>query len=323
MDIKELYYENTEFNNSKLILNITGEHAVYQILNSLRRACISYIPIYCYHPSKIKIFKNTSIYDNTELKLRFSNLPINNIKSSVKYLSDEYLNDKFNKHDDDDKEIEIYVKQKNNTIETIYVTTEDAIIKVNNELIKNETMYSKKNPILLVKLLPDNEIEFSAKSVLSNGNYNGIFNASNCYYKQKEETNEYEYIIESSGQMLEYEIIIKSCEILIEKFITIEKNFINDQYTKTNYGDKIMYEIYGENNTTFGPINYFLQNNENIKYSGLSNTSYLQKKIHLIIKVKNENENENINKYISESINDCIKTFNDIKKKVSLIFKKL
>jgi hypothetical protein len=323
MNIKQISYKNDELNGSKLVLNFKGEKVVYQIMNSLRQGCINLPAIYSFHPSKINIITNTTVYDNTETKLRISQLPITNINSDVTFLEDNYyknvnFSEDYELHPDDNDIIEMYIKKKNKTLEIMYVSTNDLIIKINNKLVDIEKMYSKKYPILLSKLRMDEEIECSMKSVLATGDLSSIFNASNCYWEQLAE-NEYIFSIESSGQKKESDIIINVCEIIIEKMKILKNNFKNEQYQIATFSkNKVIIEIYNEGYITFGPINYMLQSLKDIKRSGISRTSYLEKKIQLTVESYENNPLDNI--FIA--IDQCIDLFKDIQKQLTKVLKK-
>ena len=308
MNIKNVSYKNDEINGSLLVINFKGKHAVYQILNSIRQACINQVPIYAFDAKNINIIKNNTVFDNTETKLRMSQIPIYNLEL-----------DNYNNNDDDNEIIvEAYVKKKNNTLKLMYVDTNDIIIKINSTLINNTDMYSKDYPIVITKLRPNEELECSLKSALNNGDYNSIYNGSSCYWK-KHSDEEYDLKIEGNGQMKEYNLIIKVCEILIDKFELLYKNFSNEQYKVVTFGkNKVIIEIYNENYITFGPINYMLQNLEDVHKSGISPISYLEKKMQLSVETYNKNPLEDI----LIAINDCVKLYTDIKNDLIKILKK-
>ena len=94
MNIKELEYGEDKYDKTFLKLDISGERINYTVMNSLRQACIGYIPTYAFHHDKIKIIKKSnekkSIYDDTYMKCRLSQLPIRNINCGVQYLEQKY-----------------------------------------------------------------------------------------------------------------------------------------------------------------------------------------------------------------------------------------
>ena len=90
LNIKQVKYETDEYDSSCLTLDISGNGAHHSIINSLRKVCLDQIPIYALDRSKIKILRNSSVYDNTEMEVRFSQLPLKRIDSNVTFLPLKY-----------------------------------------------------------------------------------------------------------------------------------------------------------------------------------------------------------------------------------------
>ena len=67
------------FNDNELSIFISGKDNNYVIVNTLRRLCVSSIPIYAFHENDMIFDINTSIWNNDMLKDRFRNLPLFNI----------------------------------------------------------------------------------------------------------------------------------------------------------------------------------------------------------------------------------------------------
>ena len=202
INIKELEYTVDEFDSSFLKLELSGKDVDYQIINSIRKVCINQIPIYAYHPSKINILKNNSVFDNSYMKERLSQLPINKINHNIKFLATKYYKDinftdsKLIKHYDDINDIEIYVKAKNvGPGHILNVSTSDIKLTINNEVVDNSKFYSIEYPILLIQLREGEEFECSMKAVLAVGELDSIFNASNVYYEEVAD-NKFEFIDE-------------------------------------------------------------------------------------------------------------------------------
>ena len=90
IQIEQTEQQVDEYGSTKLNLLIHGKDVSYPLVNSIRHVCTNQIPIYAFHSSKINIFKNTSVYDNSYMKDRLNQLPINNINHDIKYLSSLY-----------------------------------------------------------------------------------------------------------------------------------------------------------------------------------------------------------------------------------------
>jgi hypothetical protein len=318
MNIKELEYGEDNYDKSILRLEFTDVH--YTIMNALRQACICNIPTFGFHPDKIVIIKKNdekkSIYDDTYMKCRLSQLPIRNVDSGLLYLEQRYYKDvdfnNYEKHPEDTMEIEYFVNVKNNKNQMILnVTTDDIIIKINDIVIKN----TLKVPILLIKLRPNEEFECSMKAVLSIGKHNSIFDTCNCYYEEIMD-NKFNFIIESIGQLTEYDILKKACDIINIKLKIIEDNIkSNENNIKIQDDNILIIDFENENYMTIGVVNYVLQCSEKtIEYSGITlYDGFLQNNIRLRLKTK-----KGISPFIElyKSISDSIEIFNYLKKKL-------
>lgn len=296
-------YKNKDFGDSHLKLKFS--HCHYSILNSLRRVAISQVPIYAFDVSKIKVLKNTSVYNNSQLALRISQLPIPNINHDIDYLEHKYyfnvdFNDVKEKHPKDTFDIDYYVKSINNGDDLVkYVTTNDLKVNINNE----EINYNDENPILLIKLRQGEEVEFSSKASLSIGETNSIFNASSCYYNELDEDN-IEFTVKSNRQLSEYTILLKSCEILVQKMILFKELLSKQDSSKIENDKMFIMNIDNEDYTLMNPINYFLQNSDKVEFCGIARyNGFLEKNIRLKIKTKNNlSPIDEIEKAIDKSI---------------------
>ncbi len=126
----------------------------------------------------------------------------------------------------------------------------------------------------------------------------------------------YELMIKSIGQINEYEIIKKSCLLLIEK-MNIIKSFINSlDMEKDNNIATIDFE--NEDHMTIGIINYTLQNmKDTIEYSGTKINSYIQhNSIKLVLKTK---PNKQPKEEIIKAIDQCKELFNQFLKEINKI----
>ncbi len=320
IEIKEFEKSIDKYGSSLLKLEISGKDIEYPIVNALRKVSMNQIPIYSFHPSKIKILRNNSVYDNSNMKERLSQLPILKLKHNIKFLASKYYKDvnfadpKLVKHVEDTNEIELYVKIKNTGPEHILnVSTNDIKYTLNNEIIENEKIYSKEYPILLIQLRTGEEFECSMKAVLAVGELDSIFNASNAYYEEIT-ANKYEFMIESHGQLDEYDILTRGCDIIIEKLKIIKENVNQEQYgiviTENN---SMILEIQNEDYTCGGPINYNLQNLDEVIFSGITNPDFMQKNINIKFKVKSEFKPIDI---FNKAVDTTEKMFLDIKKKI-------
>ena len=319
-NINEKSYIIDDFDSSRLTLEIYGKYVNFAIINSLRKVCIDQIPIYALHRSKIKILRNSSIFDGTDMEVRLSQLPIKRVNHDINLLPLKYYKNvnfadpKLERHPYDKLNIEYYLNIKNNGPEkTLYVTTNDLRISINNDIVENNKMYQGDEKITLIELCPGEEFECSMKGVLAVGELDSIFNASNSYYDEITE-NKYIFNIESNGQFTEYELLEKGIQIIIEKLKIIKENLLDNQYsiilTENNLARIV---IINEDETCGGPINYILQNMKEVIFSGVSRPNLLEKNIALTFCVNN---NYKLIDILGLAIDKTIELYNNIKKKV-------
>jgi len=326
-DIKEVKFETDNYDSSCLVLDILGKDAHHSIINSLRKVCLDQIPIYALDRGKIKILRNNSVYDCTEMEVRLSQLPIKRISNNIIYLPQKYYknvnfaDNKLEKHPEDDTNVEFYLNAKNTGPDKIkYVTTDDLRISINNNIIENKNMYRGKEPITLIELRVGEEFECSMKGVLAVGELNSIFNSSNTYYKQLKENEHYIFTIESNGQLDEYELLLRGINIIIEKLKIIKENIINLQYEMIlTENNSINLVIKNEDHTCGGPLNYILQGMNEVKFSGVYSPNLMEKNIAITCVVDKEYKIIDI---FSKAIDNTIELYNSIEKKVKKISKK-
>ena len=308
-------FNNNDYNDTQLILNF--QNTTFEIINALRKVCINQIPIYAFHPSKIKITKNTSVFDDTVMTCRLSNLTIYDIKTDINNLESNYIQDinyaeiNYPKHPLDNLNIEYFMSVKNkDNLDILYVTENDLIKKINGETIIKKII----NPATIIQLKHGQEFECSLKAVLNTGETNAIFNASHCWYKTTDNKN-FTFFIESHNQMEEYDIIKKACIVINEKLLLIKQNIEkNDSAIIFDNNHSIILEVDNEDLTTFGPIKYFLLKSPNVLYAGVSRfNGYLVKNV--CLKLKTTDNTTPFNE-ICKSIDECVICFSDIYTKI-------
>ena len=298
IDIKEISYKIDKFDSSCLTLDISGKDVNYHIVNSLRKICMDQIPIYALDRSKIHIKRNSSVYDNTDMEVRLSQLPLKRIEHSVEYLPLKYYKDvnfadpKYERHPNDTLNIELYLNVKNSNSDGVrYVSTDDLNIKINDDIIENNKMYQGIKPIVLILLRPGEEFECEMKGVLGVGELNGIFNASNAYYQQITE-NKFIFKIESSGQINEYSLLMRGIDIIIEKLKIIKENINQQQYISIlTEENSAKIEITNEDHTCGGPLCYMLQSMNEVLFAGITIPNFIEKNISITFVVEPINQN--------------------------------
>lgn len=322
MDIKYnvLNYDSTH-GNTRLELNIKGNDINYIILNTLRRTIMTNIPIYAFTEFNFK--KNKSIFNGNYLKLRLKNLPVWGLENKI----DIYTPEKGNTNNVDNEDNNLIInedmgddnednKQSNLNSSTLnqltmyvdYTSTSKEIVTVTTDHAK--FYYSEKKidcpypvPIPLVKLQPEQSITFSAITSLGIEKMSAIFSAiSVCFYIEKS-PNEYNFIIESKGQLDEKRIIEVAIINIINKLENISKNLLSSVDDSKTEGEII---LMNEDNTMGNLLTHGLQNHKAIKFAGYNIPHLLVDKaiIHYELKSKGK-----INDVFNDVIDENIKLF--------------
>lgn len=312
----------TDLKQSILKLEIYGKSVNSSLVNVLRRIALLYIPTYAFCKDSIEITENTSVLNNDYMKLRLEQITYPNYKNKIIYLLEKYwknvnyANIKRDKHPDDNTNIEYIINITNNTSDTINVTTNDITVYENGEKVEK---FDKKYPILVVQLHSGQSFKCRARAVLGLGIKNDIWAASsNAYFKEIDE-NKYKFMIESQGQMDEYEILKKACMIMIHQMDKL-KIYLKEVFSTTNLKDtnKITIELDNEDIMIGNILNETFQMNKNIIFSGISRPYSFTKTI--FIKITTEKNNPI--PYINESIDYIIDCYKDIDKQIVKLGKK-
>lgn len=320
-----LINKNEEIGNSNLDFKISGSNIDYIVVNTLRRTIFSDIPIYAFNIFKFE--KNNSIFHNNYLKLRFQHMPVWSINNNFDYVDNQKNNntlDKINEEDDDDNvgkvednnnlnssslnQLTMYVNYKNKTNEIFSVTTSHAKFYYDEKQIS----CPYKNDCLLVKLQPGQEISFSAVTVLGTEKKDTIFSAvSIVAYKQKNE-NEFDFTLESKGQLTESRII-QVALINIERNL---RNFLNVflEDLKKNIDDNLeegLIIVNNEDHTLGNLISRGMQLHSKVKFAGYSLPHPLANKVHFHYHLEKDGD---IKKIIKEVVEYYSGIFNNISK---------
>lgn len=214
-------YDST-YGNTRLELDIKGPNIDYVVLNTIRRAIMTYIPNYAFTEFNFK--KNNTIFNNNYLKLRISNIPVWGIENNVeiyvpkkKSLIEETIYEEENINDDIDlnpessnlntstlKQLTMFVDYKSTEKDIMTVTTDHAKFYYAEKKI--DSPY--KIPIPIVKLQPNQTITFSVITSIGTEQQNAIYAVvAACFYKEKKH-DEFDFIIESRGLLTEKKLYI-------------------------------------------------------------------------------------------------------------------
>lgn len=296
---------------SSLVLEFTGKNINHVVINTLRRIMIQDLPMYAFAPECMIIGKNSSKFNNDQIRERFMQLPVFDTPVNIHYLPAKYwkeinyANDKREKHQEE-KSIEIYIVAHNETNEILNITTSDVKYLEDGKEIKNK--YKSIHPILLLKLCPTEEFQCKMKAVLGVGERNDIWSSvETATYNELSEHN-IKFKIDSQGQFDEYEIIVKACYYLVGKCEQV-KEYIHS-HPVDHPTNMIHLTLTNEDHTLGGILTDFLQDYALVKYAGMEKPHRLEKEI--IIKIEYNKEIPDPFVPIIESLDNIIKLYNQI-----------
>ena len=330
LKITDIKHDN-ELGNSRLDFKLSGPNINYIIANTIRRTIFTDIPIYAFNEFTFE--KNSSIFNNTYLKLRLRHLPIWGIENTIEFIdynikSTDPLLDDIPEEDNNDnidnielgiektlnisnlKQFTMYVKAKNNTTNIMTVSTKDAKFYYDEKQI--DSPYKTHIPI--VKLQPGQEISFSAITKIGCEHEDAMFGAV-CItgYKQITE-NEFDFYIESRGQIDEKRIMyiaMVNIERKIRNFLKLlEEENKNKIKTEEDTLQGLII-VNNEDHTLGNLISRGLQLHPNISFAGYNLPHPLSKKVHFHYKLEKAG---NIREIIKEVVEYYSKIFSYIKK---------
>lgn len=328
IQIKEVEkIELIDLENSCLQLLISGKDINCTIVNTLRRIGYDYIPTYAFCKESIKVEKNTSKITNDQLRLKISqigypgfifkhpNFTNNILILPEKYWKNvDYSNKNRLKYDKDKKKIEMYINVKNTGHDLLDITSNNIKFFEDGEEIKYPY---KKSPYYILKLNPGEQCSLHAIAELGIGKVNAIWAAaSNIYYKQlTDDETSYDFFVESNGQYDEYVILIKSCQIIIEKLNQI-KDIISKTYNTSDMEDKDSVELIltGEEHTIGQLLNRALQDDAQTIFSGVSVMDLFIDEVKIKLRTKVNNPLTLVFDRINYLINIYQEIFNQLNK---------
>lgn len=292
--IQNIHYDvenyDSTYGNTRLELKLKGVNIDYVILNTIRRAILTYIPNYAFTEFNFK--KNNTIFNNNYLKLRISNIPVLGIENNIEFfvpkkksLIEETIYEEENINDDIDlnpvtnnlnsstlKQLTMFVDYTSTEKEVMSVTTDHAKFYFAEKKI--DSPY--KIPIPLVKLQPKQTITFSVITSVGIEQQNAIYSAvAVCFYKQITD-NEFDFIIESRGSLTEKRIIHVALVNIIDKLTNIFKTISNNIDNKKTKGEIL---IMNEDNTMGNLISHGMQQHKDIHFAGYNLPHLLEKKV--------------------------------------------
>lgn len=322
IDMKVIEWDKTNL-ESRLEINLKGKNINHVILNSIKRTVQKSIPIYAF--DKIRITKNSSVFNNNQMKLRIENLPIIGIKND---------NDFFEEVEDEDEESEdefdqeiglqnidlntenkmesltlnqftLYANFKNESDDIVTMTTDDCKFYYKENNIKSPYKY----PITIIKLHPKREFTMSAVSNLGIEKKNGKYSCvSIAGYKENNE-NDYNLFLESKGQIDEKRII----EVAIKNIMKELEDFIS--YVPENKGMEGKLKVPNFDHTLGILMADGLQNHSAVSFAGYNMPHPLEDTIFIHYNLNNGN----LKKVLKDVINYYKTLFENLNKQIMKI----
>jgi DNA-directed RNA polymerase subunit L len=325
INISEIEYHKTkDLEYSKLILKFDGTDVNEIILNTLRRVLLNDVPTYAFAPECILIEKNTSVFNNDQMKVRLMQLPIMNMKLNVPFLDDKYwFNVNYTNLERErhplEKIVEIYINSKNLDESIKNVTTNDIEYYVENERVNHN--YNEKYPIVLIKLRPTEIFQCRMKAVLGVGERHVIWSGtSNAYFNKMDDHSIFH--IESHGQFSEYELLWKACQYVQLKMEQMKTKIVGIHKMSSNRSDLKTVELVmdGESHTIGNLLTYYIQNLDIVEYAGVGKKNELVRQITIKVVYK-KNVKEPLEP-IFEAIEQCVNLMKQLENTIYTLGKK-
>ena len=317
--ISNISYENGK-GSSRLEFDLNGSEISTAIMNTIRRTIHTDIPIFAW--TNFKFTTNTSIFHNNFIKNQMKNIPVWGIENKINFY-EKYVTEKTNNNDDENEYLEdnidltvdktvdstsldqitMYVEYENKSNDYDSVTT-DIVKFYYGKQIENPYPI----PIQIVKLQPNQKIDFSVVSSI------GIEKMSTIYtpvaicvtYPKESEENTYTMKIESRGQISEKRLLEVAFLNIIKKL-----QYIQDIIEENEYSEGEI-QINNEDHTIGNLLSSGLQKHNKVQFAGYNMPHPLEKRVVINYKLKSGK----IKEILKEVIDDFIDIFNKISKLV-------
>ena len=273
-----------------------------------------------FNKDNIDITKNTSVYKNDYMRNRLENLPLIDVNFPLdldeyntlrKYIRGRKAFEEYTEKDTEDNEkyFTIYTNIVNNKDTYLNVTSDE--VEFFNGTKKVKSFY--KNPLLVIRLKPGEEFEFSAKAdkgiALNHSRYAVV---GMCCYEMINE-NEFIFKLEPRGQLSISEILSRACKIIRYRLELIINKIKKIKFTSDNHGKII---LNNEDHTFGNLIARGLQEHKGIEFAGY-------KLDHLLIRDVTIEYVINGGKSINEILNDVLTGYIKVYSEIEDTFNKL
>ena len=269
VNIKKLKSEN----DNEFRIEISGMNIDTSIVNALRRTVLLNIPIYGFHRSNIfvEVEKSRNMYNNDMLYNQIEMLPIfdlpnyYDLENPETFLSTEIMRNLFSKFlqeknivDETEEElqtldsnkklfkIDLSINVKNNTSSDIFVSTHDAVLKIDGKITDS---YKRRKPLCIMVLKPAEEISLRAEANLGIAKIHASYEATTNAILDEITPTKFHLWYETLEQLDKNTIFTKACVILTKKLEYLKK-YISKKYTEDRENtETIEIPILGEDHT--------------------------------------------------------------------------
>lgn len=263
--IKKLKSENEH----ELRLEIEGKSIDYSVVNAIRRTILMSIPIYAFNRSNIfiEVEKSRHMYNNDLLYNQIETLPIFDVPNYfdlenpelylptlvMKQLFSTFIPESYKEETDEklvetDKKlfkIELSINLKNNTGADKFVSTHDAVLKIDGQ---NSDSYLKRKPICIMVLKPAEEISLRAEANLGISKMHASYEATTNAFHDEITPMKYHLWYETLEQLDKHIIFTKACIVLTKKLENL-REFIKKKFEERDIQETIEIQLFGEDHT--------------------------------------------------------------------------
>jgi len=290
---------NTNRGSSELVLNFSGKQINHIIVNSIKRIIQSDIPIYAYN--SFTITQNDSVFNNNYLKTHIKNIPVWGIDNNLEEFIEKKEEDEEEVFDEEtgliqddidltnNKEtnysslnkLTMYLDFENKKNEIVHVTSDDCIFYYKEGMIK--TPYN--NKIQILKLQPNQKIKLSVQANPGTMDTHAIFSATSvCFFNENNES-DYDFTIESRGQLSEVRIIQLGIKLIIKKLEKFLQNL------PKNKGMEGILKVENEDHLLGNLLTHQMQQMKSVRFCAYTTPHPLNKEIEIDYKLNSGNIN--------------------------------
>jgi DNA-directed RNA polymerase subunit L len=325
------------YGSNFLKFKLSGPDINYVIVNTLSRIGLSLLGSFSWNPEYITIEANTSIFNQDQMKLRISNIPIINsdyanpivpngpeLVSKCIEMEIQANTSIFSSKKDSLQELEeietkkkellnnlhMYVEARNRTNDIMCVTTNEKFTSffLNDKKIPN--IYLRET--LIIKLKPGEDFICSAVADFNIPMFNSIYSPVSVFAHEEIDPNTFIITVESMRQLEEEEIVKRCCAIGIEKLESIQKIILDKLEMASVDNPNAEYDaeisIENENHTLGNLLTRGLQDHPNIAFCGYKID---HPEINELV-IKYKTEGKTFSKVLQDTVKILVKTFESI-----------